>query len=182
MRGSTHMSQTDFAVLSPKWMDLFIKTLMHPSEGDTPHRSTNPGVPQDRPPQRQTSSYDTSNWVDEGLLMKSQPNSDSSVEHRPDEKRTAAGLKIDNEFQVRLRNWWARTWRRRRGDAEAGNVPRDARGRPLFGLKTGLRARRRGLHMWPRKEDVDKRLERRDEREMEWSGGEHEQWPRPTVR
>lgn len=60
--------------------------------------------------------------------------------------------------------------------------PGTPEGGHCLGSRHELRARRRGLHMWPRKEDVDKRLERRDEREMEWSGGEHEQWPRPTVR
>lgn len=179
VRGSTHMSQTDFAVLFPKWMDLFIKTLIHPQRGI--HLTVAPTLEFLKIvlPQRETSSYDTSNWVDEGLLRKSQPNCHISVEHRPDEKWTAARLKIDNEFQVRLRNWWARTWRRKRGDAEAGDLPRDARGKPLFGLKTGEEV---WTHMWPRKEDVDRRLEHRDGREMERSGGEHEQWPRPTVR
>lgn len=32
VRGPTHISQTDFAVLFPKWMDLFIKTLIHPEK------------------------------------------------------------------------------------------------------------------------------------------------------
>lgn len=33
VRGPTHISQTDFAVLFTKWMHLFIKTLIHPERG-----------------------------------------------------------------------------------------------------------------------------------------------------
>lgn len=175
VRGSTHMSQTDFAVLFPKWMDLFIKTLIHPQRGIYLTVAPTLEFLKIVLPQAQTLPYDTSNWVDEGLLRKSQPDFQISVEHRPDEKWTAARLKIDDEFQVRLRNWWARTGRRRRRHTEAGNVPRDAKGRPLFGLKTWGPGEEVWMHMCPRKEDVDKRLEHRDGREMGRSGGEHEQ-------
>lgn len=33
VRGPTHISQIDFAVLFPKWMELFIKTLIHTEKG-----------------------------------------------------------------------------------------------------------------------------------------------------
>lgn len=36
VRGSNHMLQTDFAVLFPKWMDLFINTLTHPGACTSP--------------------------------------------------------------------------------------------------------------------------------------------------
>lgn len=181
VRGSTHMSQTDFAVLFPKWMDLFIKTLVHPQRGIYLTVAPTLEFLKIVLHQAQTLSYDTGDGADEGFLRKSQPDFQISVEHRPDEKWTAARLKIDNEFQVRLHNWWARTWRTRR-DTEAENVPRDARGRPLFGLKTWEPGEEVWMHMCPSKEDVDKRLEHRDGREMARSGGEHEQLPRPTVR
>ncbi|KAG6367978.1 hypothetical protein INS49_002178 [Diaporthe citri] len=147
VRGSTHMSQSDFAVLFPKWMDLFIKTLIHPQRGIYLTVAPTLEFLKIVLPQAQTLSYDTSNWVDEGLLRKSQPDFEISVEHTG---RTRGGrparLKIDNEFQ---------TW---------------GPGDEVW------------MHMCPRKEDVDKRLEHRDGREIERTGGEHEQWPRPTAR
>ncbi|KAK2596946.1 hypothetical protein N8I77_012826 [Diaporthe amygdali] len=182
VRGSTHMSQTDFAVLFPKWMDLFIKTLIHPLRGIYLTIAPTLEFLKIVLPPTQTSSYDTSNWVDDGLLLKSHPDSQISVEHRPDEKWTAARLKIDNEFQVRLQSLWAQTWRKRK-NAEAANVPRDARGRPLFGLKTWGPGEEMWVHMCPRLEDLERRLEHRDMREGERSDGEeHEQRPRRVLR
>lgn len=175
VRGSTHMSQTDFAVLFPKWMDLLIKTLIHPLRGVYLTIAPTLEFLKIVLPPTQTSSYDTSNWVDDGLLRGSQPDSQISVEHRPDENWTAARLKIDNEFQFRLHSWWARTWRRRRGDAEAGNASRDAKGRPVFGLKTWGPGEEMWVHMCPRKEDVERLLEH-------WGGREDEQRPGPVLR
>lgn len=176
VRGSTHMSQTDFAVLFPKWMDLFIKTLIHPQRGIYLTVAPTLDFLKIVLPLTQTSSYDNSNWVDEGLLRRSQPDTQVSMEHRPDEKWTAARLKIDNEFQVRLHNWWVRTWQKSRmkRNTDARNVPRDARGRPLFGLKTWGPREEVWVHICPSEEDLDKRLEHRDGREVERSGGEHE--------
>lgn len=183
VRGSTHMSQTDFAVLFPKWMDLFIKTLIHPQRGI--YLTVEPTLEFLKIvlPRAQTSSYDTSNWVDDGLLKKLQPDSQISVEHQPDEKWTAARLKINNEFQVRLHNYWARTRRRRmKRDAEVGKVPQDAKGRPLFGLKTWGPGEEVWMHICPRKGEVDKRLEYQARQDIELSGGEHVQRSRPLVR
>lgn len=179
VRGSTHMSQTDFAVLFPRWMDLFIKTLIHPQRGI--YLTVEPSLEFLKIvlPQAQTLSYNTSNWVDDGFLKKSQPDSQISVEHRPDEKWTAARLKIDNEFQVRLHNWWAKTRRRSRRDTKAGNVPQGARGRPLSGLKTWGPGEEVWVHICPNEEDVDKYLKHMDKR---LSVGEHEQRSQPLVR
>lgn len=168
VRGSTHMSQTDFAVLFPKWMDLFIKTLIHPQRGI--HLTVRPSLEFLKIvlPRAQTLSYSISDPVNNGLL-KSQPDRNVTVDHRPDEKWTAARLKIDNEFQVRLRRGWAKTWQRWTKSAEVENMPRDTRGRPLFGLKTWGPGEEVWMHTCPEKEDVDEYVEQRDEREMEQS-------------
>lgn len=158
VRGSTHMSQTDFAVLFPRWMDLFIKTLIHPQRGI--YLTVEPTLEFLKIvlPQAQTSSYNTRNWVGDGFLKKSQPDSQVSVEHRPDEKWTAARLKIDNEFQVRLNNWWAKSRRRNRRNAEAGNIRQGAKGSRFSGLKTWGPGEEVWVHICPDKEDVDKCL------------------------
>lgn len=179
VRGSTHMSQTDFAVLFPRWMDLFIKTLINPQRGI--YLTVEPTLEFLKIvlPHAQTSSYNTGNWVDDGFLKKAQPDSQISVEHRPDEKWTAARLKIDNEFQVRLHNWWAKTRRRSRRDTEAGNVAQGAKGKPSSGLKTWGPGEEVWVHICPNNEDVDKCLEHTGKR---LSVGEPEQPPQSLVR
>ncbi|KAI3399982.1 hypothetical protein diail_5138 [Diaporthe ilicicola] len=184
VRGSTHMSQTDFAVLFPRWMDLLIKTLIHPLRGVYLTIAPTLEFLKIVLPSTQTSSYDASSWADDGLLRISEPDSDISVEHRPDEKWTAARLKINDEFQVRVHSWWRRRrCRRRKGDGEARNIPKDQKGRPILGLKTWGPGEEIWVHICPRRADVEKRLEHRGEQEGGLSDGEeHEQRLGPVLR
>lgn len=159
MRGSTHLSQTDFAVLYPRWMSLLMKTLIEPSRGIYLTIAPTLEFLKIVLPPAQTTSYDTSGWVDEGLLRNSSPVEDVPVEHKPDEKWIAARLKIQHEFTLRLKRWW-NTTRYGRGQGTAPNeVPKDKEGNPLYGLQTWGRGEEVWVHMCPSKKDVEKRLD-----------------------
>lgn len=160
VRGSTHLSQTDFAVLYPKWMSNFIKTLIHPLRGFYLTIAPSLEFLKLVLPLQQTTTYDTSGWVDEGLLRTSHPDSQISLEHKPDDKWIAARLKIDHEFQFRMQGWWAR---KRKGHADGmGHVPRNVGGEPLYGLKTWGPGEEIWVHMCPTQDEVDRRREQQE--------------------
>ncbi|KAK3939698.1 platelet-activating factor acetylhydrolase [Diplogelasinospora grovesii] len=164
IRGSTHLSQTDFAVLYPNWMSLFMKTIVNPKRAiHLTICSALEFLKITLPPQRRR--YNTSTWVDEQLL-KTEADDDSriSFDHRPDDKWVAARLKIPNEFSLRVKHWLGRlTWRRK----AAEDVPRDASGKPLAGLLNWGAGNEIWVHLSPDQADVDHYMERHD-----WPPGE----------
>lgn len=152
VRGSTHLSQTDFAVLYPKWMSNFIKTLIHPLRGI--YLTIAPSLEFLKivlPPQ-QTTTYDMSGWVDEGLLRQSRADSQIPLDHKPNDKWIAARLKIDNELQLRMQGWWAR---RRKRQADGGE-------QPLCGLQSWGPGEEIWMHMCPTGDEVDMRRKEQD--------------------
>ncbi|KAK4035387.1 platelet-activating factor acetylhydrolase, isoform II-domain-containing protein [Parachaetomium inaequale] len=102
IRGSTHLSQTDFAVLYPNWMSLLIKTIVDPERAIylTVHSAleflklTLPA----------TQTRFAGEWADEQLLSRADSETKVVSDHRPDDKWVAARLKIPNEFSMRLRS------------------------------------------------------------------------------
>ena len=119
VRGSTHMSQTDFAVLFQKWMDLFYQDPHPPAEGHIPRRRTNAGVPQDRP-QEVAAWYPYLNGAPAGQEVDSGPAQDRQ---RVPGAAAQLGAKTSQK-------------RRMERDNEARNVPRDARGGLCLGLRS----------------------------------------------
>ncbi|KAL2136269.1 hypothetical protein VTI74DRAFT_4504 [Chaetomium olivicolor] len=107
IRGSTHLSQTDFAVLYPNWMSWFMKTMVTPERAIylTVHsvleflKLTQPGA--------QTSFARV--WTGEKLLNVADPETKVVSDHRPDDKWVAARLKIPNEFSMRVRGMLRRS-------------------------------------------------------------------------
>ncbi|KAK4239074.1 platelet-activating factor acetylhydrolase, isoform II-domain-containing protein [Achaetomium macrosporum] len=103
VRGSTHLSQTDFAVLYPNWMSFFMKTIVDPERAiyltvHTALEFLKITLPASR-------TRFAKAWGDEQLLLNS-PDCETRVvsEYRPHDKWLAARLKIPNEFSVRLRS------------------------------------------------------------------------------
>jgi platelet-activating factor acetylhydrolase len=116
IRGSTHLSQTDFAVLYPNWMSLLMKTLVDPERAIylTVHSALEflqltlllPRAAQTRFARawRAGDEHQRRRLL---LLSHAAAAADSETkvvyDHRPDDKWVAARLKIPNEFSVRLR-------------------------------------------------------------------------------
>ncbi|PSR94172.1 platelet-activating factor acetylhydrolase, isoform II-domain-containing protein, partial [Coniella lustricola] len=154
VKGSTHLSQTDFSVLYPRWMSLFMKTLINPLRGIYLTVAPTLEFLKIVLPPAQTTTYDTSGWVDDGLLRQAKPADEISLDHKPDEKWIAARLKIRHEFRRRLQSWWKRAtlstyfgrWKR----TAIEDVPRDKEGNLLFGLGTWGPGEEMWVHMCPK--------------------------------
>jgi platelet-activating factor acetylhydrolase len=141
IRGSTHLSQTDFAILYADWMTWLMKTIVNPRRAIYITVScaleflVNVLPPRD--------FHDAVGFPEERLLGSAEPDR-ISTEHRPDQKWIAARLKIENEFHLRLRNW-IRTKKKR-----AAGAPTDASGRPLIGLMNWGAGNELWIHMSPK--------------------------------
>ena len=157
VRGTTHLSQADFAVLYPKVMSLFLKTLVNPSRGIYLTIALTLEFLKIVLPPAQTTSYDTSGWVDDGLLRNSSPIGEVPVEHRPADKHIAERLKIEHESTLRLKRWWNLKWHARGRGSVPEDVPTDNQGRPLYGLKTWGPGEEIWVHMCPTKLNIERR-------------------------
>ncbi|KAK4248489.1 platelet-activating factor acetylhydrolase, isoform II-domain-containing protein [Corynascus novoguineensis] len=99
--GSTHLSQTDFAILYPNWMSLLMKTLVNPERAIYLTVRSALEFLKITLPATQTRFADA--WPDEQLLRSADSETSIVSDHRPDAKWVAARLKIPNEFSIRLR-------------------------------------------------------------------------------
>ena len=125
IRGSTHLSQSDFAILYFNWMSLFNKTMANGKR--TIYLTVNASLEFLRkilPPEQLVGT----NSVEEGLLeTKPQDADDLPQEHKPNPKWIAARLKIPHEFRFRTIERLHRS--------KASEVAKDAKGKPLVGVK-----------------------------------------------
>jgi platelet-activating factor acetylhydrolase len=102
IRGSTHLSQTDFAVLYPNWMSLLIKTIVDPERAI--YLTVNSALEFLKLTLPATQTRFAGAWADEQLLSRADSETKVVSDHRPDDKWVAARLKIPNEFSMRLRS------------------------------------------------------------------------------
>jgi platelet-activating factor acetylhydrolase len=115
IRGSTHLSQTDFAVLYPNWMALLLKNLVNPRRALFLTITSILEFLRYTLPKHQMSRFETA-WPNEHLLETVGSDTKISFDHRPDDKWIAARLKIERELSLRLSYWvrWRRRWRAKR--------------------------------------------------------------------
>jgi platelet-activating factor acetylhydrolase len=100
IRGSTHLSQTDFAVLYPNWMSLLMKTMVNSKRAI--HLTVYSALEflKITLPTQQTRFNSR-----EQLLSTADPETKALFDHQPDEKSIATRLFIPDEFSLRLRNF-----------------------------------------------------------------------------
>ncbi|KAL2755786.1 hypothetical protein ACRALDRAFT_1064211 [Sodiomyces alcalophilus JCM 7366] len=117
IRGSTHLSQTDFGVLYPTWMDLLAKTLVDPLRAL--YLTVTPAMEFLRrtlPAEQVEGARGLAVWPDHGILRTAvKPEAEVTREHRPEEKWIAARLRVDNELRVRARRWLRRSREKEKG-------------------------------------------------------------------
>ncbi|KAK3300856.1 platelet-activating factor acetylhydrolase, isoform II-domain-containing protein [Chaetomium fimeti] len=106
IRGSTHLSQTDFAVLYPNWMSLLMKTIVDPKRAI--YLTVHSALEFLRLTLPVTQSRFAEAWPDEQLLSSADSETEAVSDHRPDDKWVAARLKIPHEFSTRLRGMFQR--------------------------------------------------------------------------
>ncbi|KAM0278869.1 hypothetical protein ACHAQH_004947 [Verticillium albo-atrum] len=125
IRGSTHLSQTDFAVLYSTWMDLLAKTLVNPLRAIYLTVAPSLEFLKMTLPEKQSANE---MWVDEQILKTMQapalPETAMGQAHRPSDKWIAVRLKVDNEVSLRARGWFRRKrralWRKGSGEEPEG--------------------------------------------------------------
>ncbi|KAI1090366.1 platelet-activating factor acetylhydrolase [Rostrohypoxylon terebratum] len=144
IKGSTHLSQTDFAILYPMWMSIFMKTMVHPRRAVyLTANSSLEFLSRVLPPQ----SITRNSWVNEGILKTKIHIADKlPVEHRPNDKWTASRLRIPNELRLRATHW---IWRRSR----ASTVATDVKGKPLIGLANYAPGSEVWMHISPTRQE-----------------------------
>lgn len=111
IRGSTHLSQTDFAVVYSTWMDLLVKNTVNPLRAlYLTVAPTLEFLKLTLPASHRADEL----WLDEGILksipaMADGPDDEAALRgHRPDEKWVGVRLKVDHEFSLRIKSWLRR--------------------------------------------------------------------------
>jgi platelet-activating factor acetylhydrolase len=145
VKGSTHLSQTDFAVLYSRWMSWFAKNVINPRRAIL--LTVNPSLEFLKKvlPKEQTFG---NSWIDEHVLDTQSLSLKDSLpgDHKPEEKWIAARLRIPNEFRLRIMSWFQRTPKTK--------VPTDASGKPLAGIITRQLGDEVWMHVSPKEEDM----------------------------
>lgn len=126
IKGSTHLSQTDFAVLYPRWISWLGKTLVNPRRAIYLTINSSLKFLRRTLPKNQAVG---NLWPDEGILDTTPLGTHNFVlaDYRPQDKWVAARLKVPNELRLRVTNWF-------RGNPQS--APKDANGKPLVGVIT----------------------------------------------
>ncbi|KAI0126873.1 platelet-activating factor acetylhydrolase [Xylariales sp. AK1849] len=152
IKGSTHLSQTDFGVLYYHWMSWLAKNMVNPLRAVS--LTVNPSLEflKRTLPDNQTFG---NSWIDEGILGtdSSTTNDCLAKDNRPSDKWIAARLKIPHELRLRLNNW---VRRRVRMDQTSPGVPTDVYGKPLIGVITRPKGDEVWMHVSPGKSDTER--------------------------
>ncbi|KAI0169831.1 platelet-activating factor acetylhydrolase, isoform II-domain-containing protein [Hypoxylon sp. FL1284] len=125
IKGSTHLSQTDFAILYPRWMSMFMKTIINPRRAvylivNASLEFLGRVLPSEATRENA--------WVDEGILQTKLFSAEELPrDYKPDDKFIASRLMIPHELQLRTSNWFRRK-------PKASAVATDGDGKPLLGL------------------------------------------------
>ncbi|KAK0731148.1 platelet-activating factor acetylhydrolase, isoform II-domain-containing protein [Lasiosphaeris hirsuta] len=157
IRGSTHLSQTDFAVLYPNWTSLLMKTIVNPKRAI--HLTAHSALEflKTTLPSYQTRFNNNSEaWAGERLLSKATSGTKVLSDHRPDDKFVATRLKIPHEFSLRLKGLVSRL------RSQDPSVPTDTSGKPLVGLLNWGAGNEIWVHQSPTPNDVNHYMKQRD--------------------
>ncbi|KAI1138189.1 platelet-activating factor acetylhydrolase [Hypoxylon sp. FL0543] len=145
IKGSTHLSQTDFAILYPHWMSLFMKTVVNPRRAV--YLTVNSSL---EFLSRVLPCEITANkvWTEEGILQTKMLIGDELPrEYRPDDRWMASRLRIPNELQLRIAYWLRRR-------PKASVVDTDINGKPLTGLVNFAPGNEVWMHLSPTQEEL----------------------------
>ncbi|KAI2616061.1 platelet-activating factor acetylhydrolase, isoform II-domain-containing protein [Hypoxylon sp. NC1633] len=144
IKGSTHLSQTDFAILYPHWMSFFIKTLVNPRRAMyLTVNSCLEFLNRVLPPEFTSGS----DWVDEGILRTEVVVADELPhDYRPSDKWMASRLRIPNELRLRIAYWIRR-------HSKSSGIATDVKGRPLVGLVDFAPGSEVWMHLSPDQEE-----------------------------
>ncbi|KAG9242444.1 platelet-activating factor acetylhydrolase, isoform II-domain-containing protein [Calycina marina] len=152
VRGSIHLSQSDFAILYPRIASLALKMTVNSQ------RALDLNINASLEFLRLVMPATTSSMnrgTDEGLLDVQQLEKIPS-HRRPTEEWTGFRLRIPHEAAVRLTPHWIRRHRAKKLRAEGKVVPRDPKGKALVGLQDLEGGDEVWMHVAPTKEDLER--------------------------
>ncbi|KAI0144601.1 hypothetical protein GGR57DRAFT_327155 [Xylariaceae sp. FL1272] len=147
IKGATHLSQTDFAILYPRWMSFLCKTLVDPRRAVQLTVNSSLEFLKKILPSEQT--HGASSWPDEDILQtKTLIAKEVPAGYKPSEKWIGARLRIPHEFRLRVMRFFRRP---------STSAPTDVEGKPLRGVVDFARGEEVWMHCSPdHQEDLDR--------------------------
>ncbi|KAI9744447.1 MAG: hypothetical protein M1818_001976 [Claussenomyces sp. TS43310] len=151
VRGSVHISQSDFSLLYPRLASLLLKMTVNPQRAiDLNVNAALEFLKVVMPDQISTMNRGTN----EGLLEVSTLD-DLPEDHKPDDKWTAVRLRIPHELSLRLTPRSVRRYKRDKRDKKAPKqLPRDPSGNILTGLEKIQPGEEVWMHVAPTKDEL----------------------------
>jgi platelet-activating factor acetylhydrolase len=151
VRGSVHISQSDFSVLYPRLSSLLLKMTVNPRRAIDLNVNASLEFLKTVMPARMSQMNRGTN---EHLLQVSTLDKLPSL-HRPEKRWTAVRLRIPHELRIRLTPHWVRRYTRRKAQRER-NLPRDLTGKPLKGLEDLEIGEEVWMHVAPTAEELER--------------------------
>ncbi|KAF8860047.1 hypothetical protein BDZ45DRAFT_688694 [Acephala macrosclerotiorum] len=151
VRGSVHISQSDFSLLYPSIASFLLKMTVNPRRAiDLNINASLEFLKLVMPDRISAMNRGTNEHLLEVSTLDKLPE-----EHRPSDKWTAVRLHIPHELRIRLTPQWVRRYARnkRRKDAEK-KLPRDPRGHVLEGLEDLELGEEIWMHVAPTKDEL----------------------------
>lgn len=151
VRGSVHITQSDFSLLYPRLSSLFLKMTVNPRRAiDLNINASLEFLREVMPARISAMNRGTNEHLLEVSTLDELPS-----ERRPEDKYVAVRLKIPHELRVRLTPRWVRRRQRRKVIGDGNLVPVDTRGRVLDDLQNLESGHEIWMHVAPTKEELE---------------------------
>jgi len=151
VRGSIHISQSDFSLLYPKMSSLFLKMTVNPQRAIDLNINASLEFLKIVMPERISARNRGTN---EHLLEVSTLD-DLPEEHKPGDKWTALRLHIPHEMKLRLVAPVFRMYKRHKQKEAEEKLPKDMNGKVLEGLEEFVPGEEIWMHVAPTKEELE---------------------------
>jgi platelet-activating factor acetylhydrolase len=158
VRGSVHLSQSDFTILYPKVCSFFLKMTVNPRRAiDLNINASLEFLRHVMPARISAMNRGTNEHLLDVRTLDKLP-----VEHKPEERWMAMRLRIPHEAKIRLTPSWIRrqAWKKRlesQADGEGnGGLPKDPLGKVLEGLERLEMGEEVWMHVAPTKEELER--------------------------
>jgi platelet-activating factor acetylhydrolase len=151
VRGSVHISQSDFSILYPRVSSIVLKTTVNPRRAiDLNVNASLEFLKQVMPARISAMNHGTNEHLLEITTLEKLPE-----EHKPSDKYTAMRLHIPHETRIRLTPQWARRYARSKKAKEKNlSMPRDPNGKFLDELMDIQAGEEVWMHVAPTKDEL----------------------------
>ena len=153
VRGSVHVSQSDFSLLYPQIASLLLKMTVNPRRAiDLNINASLEFLKIVMPARISAMNRGTNEHLLEVRTLEKLPS-----EHRPNQKWTAMRLRIPHEMRIRLRpQWFRRHERKKRRKSMSKHLPTDPQGNVLEGLEDLQLGEEIWMHVAPTRDELER--------------------------